>query len=114
MSPRQAIFTVLLAAALLVFVVDLVRRRQLREEYSWLWIAGSGVLFVFLVWPGALNWIVNVSGASKATTTIFMLSIAFLTVVCIHLCTKLTQVNEQTKRIAQHVALLRARKPDQT
>ncbi|MGC9317122.1 MAG: DUF2304 domain-containing protein [Armatimonadota bacterium] len=109
MSPRQAIFTVSLAVLLFVFVVDLVRRRRLREEYSWLWVIASAATLLLVAWPTALRTVIAVSGASKATTTIFMLAIAFLAVVCIHLCTKLTEANERSKKLAQHVALIRRR-----
>lgn len=111
MTPRQAVFTIALALAVLLLVLDLVRRRQLREEYSWLWVMAATATFLLVSWPGALKAITDLSGASKATTTIFMLAIAFLAVVCIHLCMKLTRTNEQTKQIAQKLAVLAARRP---
>ena len=114
MTSRQEVFAVFVAVALLLFVVDLVRRRRLGEEYSWLWILASTTVLVVVVWPTALKAITVLSGAFTPTTTVFMLGILFLVVVCIHLCTKLTQANEQTKRIAQQVAIMRARAVAQT
>lgn len=112
MTTRQAIFSVSLAVLLFVFVIELVRRRHLREEYSWLWVVASAGMVLLITWPAALRTVIHISGASKATTTLFMLTVAFLAVVCVHLCTKLTQATEQTKRIAQQVAIIQRREPD--
>ena len=38
MTPTQRVFAVVTSIATLAFIVDLVRRRKLKEEYSWLWI----------------------------------------------------------------------------
>lgn len=111
MTPRQAVFTIVLAVLMFVFVIELVRRRQLREEYSWLWLVATGLTLVLVSWPGALKLIIATSGASKATTTIFMLAVAFLAVVSIHLCTKLSETNRDVKKLAQHIAILRQRRP---
>ena len=106
MSPRQAAFTVIMALALFIFVVELVRRRQLREEYSWLWVLATAGTLVLVSWPGALKAVIALSGASKATTVIFMLATAFLAVVCVHLCIKLTEVSDKTKKLAQKMAVM--------
>ena len=111
MTPRQTLFTLALALVLLFFVVELVRRRRLREEYSWLWVIASAVVVVLVGYPPLLAGIISISGASKATTTIFMLSITFLAIVSVHMSTKLTENKSKTKRLAQKMALLAARPP---
>lgn len=112
MTPRQTMFTLGLAALLLLFILELVRRRRLREEYSWLWVLASGLLLILVAYPPLLAAIITISGASKATTTIFMLSIAFLAVVCVHMCTKLTDANIRARQLAQKMALLGLREPE--
>lgn len=114
MTPRQAVFTIALAILLFVFVIELVRRRQLKEEYSWLWIVATGATLILVSWPAALRAIIGMSGASKATTVIFMLAVAFLAVVSIHLCMKLTEANREIKRMAQHIGILRRRRAQQS
>ncbi|NLO05901.1 MAG: DUF2304 domain-containing protein [candidate division WS1 bacterium] len=111
MTPRQTLFTLALAVLLLVFVVELVRRHRLREEFSWLWVVASAFTVLLVAYPPLLRAIIAASGASKATTTIFMLSIAFLALVCVHMCTKLTENKTKTKRLAQKMAILGRRDP---
>jgi len=112
MSPRQTAFTVVLALAVFVLVVELVRRRRLREEYSWLWVLATALTVVLVSWTPALEAVISLSGASKATTVIFMLAIAFLAVVCVHLCVKLTEVSSKTQKMAQKMAIMGKREPE--
>ncbi|HLQ38933.1 MAG TPA: DUF2304 family protein, partial [Planctomycetota bacterium] len=44
---RQQLVAIVLAAAVLALVVELVRRRKLREEYSWVWVL-TAVLLIAL------------------------------------------------------------------
>ncbi|MGI5819490.1 MAG: DUF2304 domain-containing protein [Armatimonadota bacterium] len=111
MEPRQAAFTVLMALALFIFVVELVRRRRLREEYSWLWVLATAMTLALVSWDRALAGVIRLSGASKATTVIFMLAIAFLAVVCVHLCVKLTEVSSRMQKLAQKTAIMGMRRP---
>ena len=111
MSLRQHVFAVILALSLLAFIFDLVRRRRLREEYSWLWVLAGVMILVMAAWQGALEFVTRLTGAVTPLTAVTVLGILFLMAVCIHLCTKLTEVNQQVKRLAQEVAILRAQEP---
>jgi len=49
MPLRQKIFAFMLAVIILVAIFELVRKRKLREEYSWLWII-TGFSILLVVW----------------------------------------------------------------
>ena len=40
---QQKIFAIIASVLIMLLVVELVRRRRLREEYSWLWLLTGGV-----------------------------------------------------------------------
>src|SRR5205814_10236621 len=42
MTQTQRIFALVASLGTLLFILELVRRRRLREEYSWLWVLTSG------------------------------------------------------------------------
>ena len=46
MSPRQEIMAILLSVGLMVLIFELVRRRSLKEEYSWLWMLTGVTIFI--------------------------------------------------------------------
>lgn len=114
MTPHQQVFAVILAVLLLVFVVDLVRRRQLKEEYSWLWLLASVVVLFLVAWPAALVALSRAIGSTTEATTVSVLGLMFLTAVIIHLCTKLTRLDQQVRELAQELAILRAQEPEDT
>jgi len=105
MTPRQQLFAILAGAAILIFIVDLVRRRRLRAEYAWLWLSAGVAVLVAASWYDALDAISRLIGAALGTTTVFLLSILFLMAVCIHLCTKVSMLSDQVKRLAQELAV---------
>ena len=55
MDSRIQVITILVAALLLVGVLELVRRRRLLERYALLWLLASTVLLALAVWRGALD-----------------------------------------------------------
>ncbi len=114
MTPAQRLFAVTVGVLLLIFIIDMVRRRQLREEYSWLWILAGTAILVIVAWPKALTTVTVFTGAKTHTTAVFTFGILFLIVVCIHLSSKLSRVDNQLKRLAQTMAIMSTEEGNQT
>ena len=90
MSPRQQAFALIASVALLILIIELVRRRKLREEYSWLWILTGLIILVLSVWYGALLFITKLIGAVTPVSTLFMFGILFLVVTNIYYSIKIS------------------------
>ena len=56
-------------------------------------------------WHGALAGISRLIDSRLGTTTVFLFGILFLLTVCIHLCTKVSKLDDQVKKLAQELAL---------
>ena len=54
MSTEAHILVIVLAAAVILFIVHLVRSRQLRAKYSVLWFSIGLALAVLAIFPGLL------------------------------------------------------------
>lgn len=106
MTPRQQIFALVVSVALLVFIVEMVRRRLLREEYSWLWILTGVVILVLSIWFGLLRWLTTLIGAVTPVSTLFVFGILFLVVVNVYFSIKLSTLTTQVKNQAQRLAIL--------
>ena len=106
MTPRQQAFALVASIALLVFIVEMVRRRKLREEYSWLWIIVGAVIFVLSAWFGLLRWLTGLVGAVVPVSTVFVLGILFLVVANIYLSMKISTLTTQVKNLAQRLAIV--------
>ena len=55
----------LASVALLIAVLDLVRRRRLREEFSMLWVVGAGGALVLSCWDYGREQLASVLGTRE-------------------------------------------------
>lgn len=112
MPIRQKIVAIILALAIFVLIVSLLRRRKLREEYSWLWLlTGGGILGLAFCYP-ALIWLTKTIGAVLPTSTLFFFGLIFLILICLQFSVKLSELSNQVKNLTQRLALLQARMDD--
>lgn len=103
---RQTLAGLLVSGVILLGVLELVRRRRLREEYSLLWIVTAVVLIVLNLWPAPLDWITEVTGIFRPTV-LFVVAVGFFLIILLYYSTVLTRLADQNKALAQEVALLR-------
>jgi hypothetical protein len=115
MTHTQRIFAIVTSAATLVFILELVRRRKLKEEYSWLWILTAAIMLVLSSWYGLIEELSRLVGAVTPTTTLFLFGLLFLLLISVHFSTVISRLTQQVRRLAQEVAILTAerdRAPD--
>lgn len=103
---RQTIVGLGVTVAILLFVLELVRRRHLREEYSLLWIITGAVLIVLNIWNAPLDFIAEVTGIFRPTV-LFVVAVAFFLIILLYYSTVLTHLADQNKQLAQEIALLK-------
>jgi len=108
MPIRQKIFALIVGIAVFLFILEMVRRRKLREEYSWLWLlTGSGII-VLVVWYDLLVFITELVGAVLPTTTLFLFGLLFLMLIALHYSVKISALTDQVRKLAQELAILKA------
>ncbi len=74
-----------------------------------MWVLVGLVTLVAALWQGGLRLVARALDAVTLTAPLFLLSIIFLTAIAIHFSVKLSEQAQQLKKLAQEVALLRAR-----
>lgn len=108
MTPRQRVFALVVAVALLVSVIELVRRGKLKEEFSILWLAvGAGVI-VLAAWYDLQVWLTRLIGAVSSSTTVFLFALLFLALINIHFSVRMSRMTDQIKSLSQTLAIMRA------
>ena len=108
MNTTQRIFAILTSLGTLFLILELVRRRRLKEEYSWLWIATAAVMLTLSAWYGLIEWITHAIGAVTVTTTLFLFGLMFLLVISVHFSTVISRLTHQVRRLTQELAILSA------
>jgi hypothetical protein len=108
MSPRWlAVFGSLL---LLGMVVELVRRRSLKEEYSLLWIITALVLLGLSIWFGLLVSITRAIGAIAPSSTLFFFGLVFALLMLLHFSVRVSLLERTVTALVQELGLLSAQR----
>lgn len=99
--------SILGSGALLLVVLELVRSRRLREQYSLLWILTAVVLLVLSCWRGLLDTLARATGIKYPPSALFLVGLAFFLLLLLHFSLVLSDLSRKTKRMAQELALLK-------
>lgn len=110
MTPHQKVFALLLGIGILALILEMVRRRKLGEEYSFLWLLIGAGIVILVLWQGLLEWVTRLIGAVAPTTTIFIFGIVILVLINLHFSVKISKLSKQVKDLTQQIALLRTDK----
>jgi hypothetical protein len=105
---RQKLFFLTVAVVLLLGIVELVRRRRLRVEYSWLWLASGATPIVLILRYDLLIALTGLVGAVIPTSTLFFLCILYLALLSLDYAVRLSELTRQVKELAQELALLKS------
>jgi hypothetical protein len=101
-------FALIVAAGVVLFVVlELLRRRQLREKYAALWVVVSGALLFFAARPDVFARISRFLGFGLPANLAFASAVVVLLLVSMQLSLESGRREDETQRLAEEVALLR-------
>jgi hypothetical protein len=107
MTIHQRIFALIIGVGIFVMILEMVRRRKLEEEYSFLWlIIGLGTV-VLVLWQNLLEWLTHLIGAVAQTTTIFIFGLVIVVLINLHFSVKITKLGRQVKELAQEIAIFK-------
>jgi hypothetical protein len=104
---RTQLIAALGAVALALYVLDLVRRRRLSEEYSLLWVITTASIAILGFCTPLLVWVTNLLGILGAASTVFAFGLAFAMIMLLYLSTKMSRLGAQNLVLTQELALMR-------
>jgi hypothetical protein len=109
MQSRMQFVAILGAIALLLIVLEMVRRRRLMERYALLWMLSAVVILGLAVWQEALNVLARQMGILSAPNALFFVAVAFILLLLLHFSAAMSRLSDQTKVLAQRQAILEER-----
>jgi len=93
----------------LTLLFELLRRKHLREKYAVFWVAVAlATLFVALV-PQTLYWLADLAGVAVPANLLFFVASMVLLAISIQHSHELGRLEEQTRSLAEEIALLSTR-----
>ena len=111
MYPRQIVASIVIGLLVLILIVRLIQKGRLDIAYCWLWLGvGLGMLLVVIKY----NWLVALSdliGAKLPTTTLFLLGIIAVLLMCLQFSIVTSQHRRDIRKLTQQLAILLAERP---
>ncbi len=106
MTITSYIFGIVAAVLVLVVVIELLRRRHLRERHAVWWFVAGVLALIAGVFPVTLTWAAGLLGIAVPINLVFFVSIAILFFVCLQHSSELTRLESKTRTLAERVAIL--------
>lgn len=105
-------FGIALAVIIIVVVLALLLTRRLREKYAALWLLIGFSVLVLGLFPQLLLGLTTALGVVLPANLLFAFAIVLLLGVALHLSWELSQAEEEIRRTAEELAILRAQLED--
>lgn len=106
LPPGQKTVAFVLAITILVTVIELVRRRKLREEYSLVWLS-TGLALLLLAWQHQwLSWLQHLVAAENGVSALFLGAFLFLMLLCLLFSVRLSKMSFRQRKLVQRLAIL--------
>jgi hypothetical protein len=104
---KLTLLTAIIGIILVAVILELVRRRQLREKYAMLWLAVGILMIPLAFFPRLLDRIAGLVGVVSGVSLVLFLGLVFLLLICLHLSWEVSRLEEETRTLAEDIALLR-------
>jgi len=112
MEFRARLFAVVLGFVVLLFVINLVRTKKLKEEFALLWLLTGVVLVLTPLFIDYLDMVAYALGIEYPPALVFVLAIISLLLILLQFSMRISRFSEQIKVLTQELALLRVRLED--
>jgi len=109
MSPNLKIFALLISIMFLALIIELVRRRKLREDYSAIYLSIGLVILVLVLRFDLLVKLTGFLDAVVPSSILFLFGLLFLLLMSLQYAVKLSKLSNDVKNLAQKLALMDAK-----
>jgi hypothetical protein len=106
METRVQIVAIIGALALLMVVLEMVRRRRLMERYALLWLFSALVILGLAIWRGALEQVARAVGIYSPPNALFFIALGFILLLLLHFSAAVSRLADQSKILAQRQAMV--------
>jgi hypothetical protein len=114
MDLRIRILTIGGAVIILLMVIELVRRRKLKEEYSVLWVLTAVLTLLVSIWFSLLRHLTDAIGAISPVSTLFFFGLLFSLILLLHFSVRISSLERRLTSLVQEVGLMGVEEPGDT
>jgi hypothetical protein len=105
MTPQGSIIIALLALVLLVFMLNMLRKRRINEEVSLIWIFAFIAVILLVGVPGLADRLTHLIGAVYPASVLTLLALGFIGVMLVYTSVKISKLTTEVRALAQRQVL---------
>jgi hypothetical protein len=105
----QRIIAIALTGGLILFILELVRRKALMERYAILWLFSAFALLLLAAWKGLLTTVAFKVGIHYPPSLLFAVAFGVELLLLLHFSLAISSLADQNKVLAQRVGILQHR-----
>lgn len=113
MTVRMKIIAATIGVVIFISILELVRRRKLREEYSWLWLITGMSIVVLALWYDLLAGISRYIGGVWPSSVLFFFGLIFLLLISLYQSVKISRLTDQVQELSQELAIRQVKVQDE-
>jgi hypothetical protein len=105
---RIQVFSIIGSVLLFIFILKLIRRKKLKEEYSLLWL-GFGIIFILLsIVRPLLEIVATAIGIIYAPAALLLILVISIFFILIQFSIVISKLADSNKNLIQEVGILKA------
>ena len=108
MTDPVQLVSIVVSGALLVTIIELVRRGRLTEEYSFIWIVCAVALLALSLWRNLLDLAAATLGVHYPPAVLLLILTFFVVIVSLYFSVVVSRHRKNIEKLVEEVALLDA------
>jgi hypothetical protein len=108
-----SVLTSITGVVVLMCILELLRRQQLREKYAVIWLAIGLLVAPVGFFPQVLNGMAHRLGVANGASLVLFAGFVLVLLVCLHLSWEASRLEAETRTLSEDVALLRTEQQKQ-
>lgn len=109
MSPTQYVLGIIASVTTFAIVIEMLRRRRLRERHAGWWLVAGFLAVIISVFPEVLQLAASALGFEIPVNLVFFLSLFILFLVALQHSSELTQIEAHNRTLVEKLVLLEHR-----
>lgn len=101
------VIAIVVSISLFLYILFLVRKKKIKEEYSLLWLFSSFVFIIFSIWRDGLEYFAQLIGIAYPPAALFLILLLAIFLILIEFSINISKLTEKNTILAQELALLK-------
>lgn len=108
LANRVQVFSIIGSLLLFLFILKLVKRKKLKEEYSLLWLAFGTIFILLSIFKPLLEIVASIIGIVYAPAALLLILVISVFFILIQFSIVISKLAEGNKNLIQEVGILKA------